>query len=96
MKHSSSSPAKWAACPKSATAAPAAPSALAGAGIRGGQVVGETDARAEQPKDRPIRPEDITKTVYYAMGIKDLEAKDKLGRAYNLLDEGKPLTELFG
>ncbi|WP_395737190.1 DUF1501 domain-containing protein [Prosthecobacter sp.] len=69
---------------------------MAGAGIRGGQVVGETDARAELPKDRPIRPEDITKTVYYAMGIKDLEAKDKLGRAYNLLDEGKPLTELFG
>jgi hypothetical protein len=69
---------------------------MAGAGIRGGQVVGETDARAEQPKDRPIYPEDITKTVYYAMGIKDLEAKDKLGRAYNLLDEGKPLTDLFG
>ena len=67
-----------------------------GAKVPGGQVVGETDARAEQPKDRPIRPEDITKTVYYAMGIKDLEAKDKLGRAYNLLDEGKPLTELFG
>lgn len=69
---------------------------MAGAGIRGGQVVGETDARAELPKDRPIRPEDITKTVYYAMGISDLEAKDKLGRPYNLLDEGKPLTELFG
>lgn len=69
---------------------------MAGAGIQGGQVVGETDARAEFPKDRPIYPEDITKTVYYAMGIQDLEAKDKLGRAYNLLDEGKPLTELFG
>jgi len=69
---------------------------MAGAGIRGGQVIGETDARAELPKDLPIRPEDITKTVYYAMGISDLEAKDKLGRPYNLLDEGKPLTELFG
>ncbi|MCP5556642.1 MAG: DUF1501 domain-containing protein [Verrucomicrobiaceae bacterium] len=69
---------------------------MAGAGIQGGQVVGETDARAEFPKDRPIYPEDITKTVYYAMGIQDLEAKDKLGRAYNLLDEGEPLTELFG
>jgi uncharacterized protein (DUF1501 family) len=69
---------------------------MAGAGIKGGQVVGETDARAEYPKDRPIHPEDITKTVYYAMGIDNLEAKDKLGRAYNLLDEGKPLTELFG
>jgi len=69
---------------------------MAGAGIRGGQVVGETDAKAEQPKDRPIRPEDITKTVYYAMGIKDLTAQDKLGRPYDLLEEGKPLVELFG
>jgi hypothetical protein len=68
---------------------------MAGAGIRGGQQIGETDARAEYPKDRPIYPEDITKTVYYAMGIDNLEATDKLGRAYNLLDEGKPVTELF-
>jgi hypothetical protein len=68
---------------------------MAGAGINGGQVIGETDARAEYPKDRPIRPEDITKTVYYAMGISDLEARDKLGRPYNLLEDGKPLTELF-
>jgi hypothetical protein len=69
---------------------------MAGAGVRGGQVVGCTDARAEYPKDRPIYPEDITKTVYYAMGIDNLEAHDKLGRAYNLLDEGRPLTALFG
>ncbi|MGV3660457.1 MAG: DUF1501 domain-containing protein [Prosthecobacter sp.] len=69
---------------------------MAGAGIRGGQAVGATDARAELPKDRPIYPEDITKTVYYAMGIGNLEAHDRLGRAYNLLDEGRPLTELFG
>ena len=68
---------------------------MAGAGIKGGQAVGETDARAELPKDRPIYPEDITKTVYYAMGIDNLDAKDKLGRTYNLLEEGKALTELF-
>ena len=69
---------------------------MAGAGIRGGQAIGETDAKAELPKDRPIYPEDITKTVYYAMGINDLGAKDKVGRTYNLLEEGKVLTELFG
>lgn len=69
---------------------------MAGAGIRGGQVIGETDDKAQLPKDRPIYPEDVTKTVYYAMGIHDLEAKDKLGRTYNLLEEGRPLTELFG
>ena len=68
---------------------------MAGAGIKGGQAVGETDARAEYPKDRPIYPEDITKTVYYAMGIDNLDAKDRLGRTYNLLEEGKALTELW-
>ena len=69
---------------------------MAGGGVRGGQAVGETDARAELPKDRPIYPEDITKTVYHAMGITSLDAQDALGRTYNLLDEGKPLVELFG
>jgi hypothetical protein len=68
---------------------------MAGAGIRGGHVVGETDAHAALPKDRPIYPEDITKTVYYAMGIHDLTAQDALGRNYHLLDDGKALTDLF-
>jgi len=68
---------------------------MAGAGIKGGQVIGETDARAEYPKDRPIYPEDVTKTVYYAMGIDNLDAKDRLGRTYNLLEEGKALTDLW-
>jgi Protein of unknown function (DUF1501) len=69
---------------------------MAGGGIRGGQEYGATDARAEYPKDSPIRPEDVTKTVYYAMGIDDLSATDNLGRPYNLLEDGKPLVGLFG
>ena len=69
---------------------------MAGGGIRGGQEVGATDARAEYPKDRPIAPEDVVKTVYHAMGVTNLEATDMLGRPYNLLEEGKPLMDLFG
>lgn len=69
---------------------------MAGGGIKGGQEYGATDARAEYPKDNPIRPEDIAKTVYYAMGIDDLNATDNLGRPYNLLEDGKPLVGLFG
>jgi len=69
---------------------------MAGGGVRGGQELGATDARAEYPKDRPIAPEDVVKTVYHAMGITNLEATDMLGRPYNLLAEGKPLVELFG
>ncbi len=69
---------------------------MAGGGIQGGREIGATDARAEYPKHRPIDPADVVKTVYHAMGITDLEATDPLGRPYNLLEEGKPLTELFG
>ncbi len=69
---------------------------MAGGGIKGGHEYGATDGRAEFPKDTPIRPEDIAKTVYYAMGIDDLNATDTLGRPYNLLEEGQPLTALFG
>jgi len=69
---------------------------MAGGGIQGGREVGATDARAEYPKEHPIAPEDVVKTVYHAMGVTDLMARDMLGRPYNLLDEGKPLLELFG
>jgi uncharacterized protein (DUF1501 family) len=68
---------------------------MAGGGIRGGQVFGETDARAEAPRQHPVDPADVVKTVYHAMGINDLQAYDRLNRPYNLLDEGKPLLELF-
>jgi hypothetical protein len=68
---------------------------LAGGGIQGGQVYGSSDRFAEYPADHPITPADVTKTVYHAMGIHDLEARDREGRPYNLLSEGRPLVELF-
>lgn len=69
---------------------------MAGGGIRGGQIFGSSDRFGEYPAEHPVTPADITKTVYHAMGIEDLHAKDKQGRPYNLLDEGKPITTLFG
>lgn len=69
---------------------------LAGGGIRGGQTYGTSDSVAEYPADRPTAPEDITKTVYHAMGIDDLGAVTPQGRPFGLLDEGEPLVELFG
>lgn len=69
---------------------------MAGGGIRGGQEYGASDARAEFPKDQPIDPADVVKTVHHAMGVDNLEATDLLGRPYNLLEEGKPLVGLFG
>jgi hypothetical protein len=69
---------------------------LAGGGIRGGQVYGASDRRAEYPADNPVGPEDIARTVYHALGIDDLSAVDREGRPFALLDEGRALTGLFG
>jgi hypothetical protein len=68
---------------------------LAGGGVRGGQVYGASDRRGEYPADSPVGPEHIAHTVYHAMGIDDLSAVDREGRPFRLLEEGRPLTELF-
>lgn len=68
---------------------------LAGGGIRGGQVYGSTDKLAEYPKDNPVGAEHIARTVFHAMGIDDLMARDREGRPFHLMDEGRVLTELF-
>ncbi len=68
---------------------------LAGGGIQGGQTFGRSDKHAEYPAENPVGPEDITRTVYHAMGIDDLSALDAQGRPFNLLESGRPLTELF-
>jgi hypothetical protein len=68
---------------------------LAGGGLRGGQVFGSSDKRAEFPADNPVAPEHIARTVFHAMKIDNLTATDREGRPFHLLDEGRPLTELF-
>jgi uncharacterized protein (DUF1501 family) len=68
---------------------------LAGGGVRGGMVYGSSDSVAAYPADRPVGPEDIARTIYYALGIDNLQAVDREGRPFDLLPEGAPLLELF-
>jgi len=68
---------------------------LAGGGIRGGQTFGATDRLGAYPAVDPVTAADITKTVYHAMNIDNLQAEDAQGRPYHLLETGRPLTELF-
>jgi hypothetical protein len=68
---------------------------MAGGGIKGGQAYGKSDRFGEYPADNPVTPADVTKSVYHAMGIHDLEAIDREGRPYNLLSEGSVISELF-
>ncbi len=42
---------------------------VAGGGLRGGQVIGESDARAEYPVSRPVAPADLFATALNQIGI---------------------------
>jgi hypothetical protein len=46
---------------------------VAGGGFKGGQVVGSSDARGEDVKDRPVYPCDLIASMYELLGI-DLQA----------------------
>lgn len=49
---------------------PACFGALAfGGGISGGRVIGESDARAEKPRENPLTPADLCATIHHAVGI---------------------------
>src|SRR5439155_10192654 len=41
---------------------------LAGGGIRGGQIIGASDATGAYPRERPVTPADIHATVFTALG----------------------------
>jgi hypothetical protein len=68
---------------------------LAGGGIKGGVVVGMTNAKAEHPVERALKPADVLATVYQVLGIDPrLQFKDHSGRPVSILDEGEPIREL--
>lgn len=42
---------------------------VAGGGLRGGQVIGATDAKGEAAVERPLHPSDLLETIYGQLGI---------------------------
>ncbi|MCX7046677.1 MAG: DUF1501 domain-containing protein [Candidatus Sumerlaeota bacterium] len=42
---------------------------LAGGGFKGGRVIGASDARGEEPAERPVYPQDLLGSMYQLMGI---------------------------
>ena len=69
---------------------------LAGGGIRGGQIVGASDAIGAYPKERPISPADIHATVFAALGYdsNQIAYQSSDGRPIPLSD-GTPIGELL-
>lgn len=80
----------------------------AGGGIRGGRAIGRTDATGNAVADygwsqnRDVRPEDVTSTIYSALGINytTVRRDDPLGRGFEYVPFAKdgtyrPIDELF-
>ncbi len=68
--------------------------ALAGGGIRGGQVYGSSDRHGAKPATDPCSPGDVHATIYRALGISHrAELHDSLGRPYQICN-GDPLPLL--
>jgi hypothetical protein len=68
---------------------------LAGGGIRGGAVYGESDKIGAYVKDRPVRPQDFSATVFHALGV-PFESKVTKDGVSKPLSTGTPVLELFG
>ncbi len=63
---------------------------MAGGGVRGGRVVGASDARAEHPVDRPCTPADLGATILSRLGF---TASDLTGIGLN--PQGQAIEDLF-
>lgn len=71
-------------------------SLIAGAGVKGGTVVGESDGIGAEPADRPVTPADLAATVFERLGVDPAKRlMTEGGRPVMLVRDGKPITELL-
>ena len=64
---------------------------VAGGGVPGGVVVGESDKQGAYPIADPQRPENLAATIYHALGIPETAAwKDEFDRPYHIY-HGEPI-----
>jgi uncharacterized protein (DUF1501 family) len=70
-------------------------SVFSGAGVRGGQVIGATDAQGGSPATEAFTANDLGATVYQALGIDPASHfTDQEGRP-QLLNDGRPMDVLY-
>jgi len=69
---------------------------MAGGGLKRGIVLGESDARAEYPKERPVSPQDVLSTMYHLLGIDQTKSYvNDADRPVPILNYGDPIKELL-
>jgi len=68
---------------------------FAGAGVRGGQVIGRSDKIGAYPATTPYAPDDVGATVYHILGVDpSVEVRDRQGRPVRL-NRGDVMSALF-
>jgi hypothetical protein len=69
---------------------------LAGGGMKGGQVIGESNDKGQEPLSRAITPDEVAASFYYSLGIDyTKEYHTASGRPVMIVREGKVIPELF-
>ena len=69
---------------------------FAGGGVKGGTVIGESDAQGAYPKSDPQKPENMAATIYEALGLPaTITWKDSLDRPHHVY-HGDPIPGLTG
>lgn len=68
---------------------------FAGAGVRGGQVIGKSDKIGAHPTTTPYTPDDVGATVYHLLGVDPgCEVRDRQNRPVRL-NRGEVMRSLF-
>ncbi len=68
---------------------------FAGAGVQGGQVVGQTDALAAYPLTRSWSPADVCTTIFNSLGVdREVQLTDPLSRPHHLMN-GAVMSSLY-
>lgn len=69
---------------------------LAGGAVRGGQVVGESDEKAAQPRHEGFSPDDVAATFYHNLGIDHTkEYHTETGRPIMIVRNGEVIRQVF-
>jgi uncharacterized protein (DUF1501 family) len=68
---------------------------VAGGGVPRGHVIGASNARGEEPTDRPVTPQDLVVTIYRKLGLDPETAfPDRVGRPFTIGSTGQVIEEL--
>jgi hypothetical protein len=69
---------------------------MAGGGMQGGQVIGESDDTASGPRHEAIKPDDAAASFYHSLGIDPAkEYHTETGRPITLVRDGSVIPQLF-